>query len=164
MSLQSLSAAASARLGSIPFSNLAEASVLRPSFLEVVLTLLPRKFADSMITVFVSSWISELRPPITPATAMLLSASLIMSMSPSRVLSFSSRVTNFSPGLAFSTMILPPWTSLMSKACIGWPYSSITKLVKSTMLFIGLMPAYMRRFCSHQGDCLITTSVAILAT
>ena len=148
----------------MPFSNLADASVRRPSFFDVVRMLLPRKFADSRMTVFVSSSISELRPPMTPAMPMLLSASLIMSMSPSMVLSFSSRVTNFSPGAAFSTTILLPWTSLISKACIGWPYSSMTKLVKSTILLIGRMPAYIRRFCSHHGDCLITTSVMILAT
>ena len=116
MSLQTLSAAASVRFGSMPFSNLAEASVLRPSLLAVVLMLSPLKLADSTMIVCVSSSISEFSPPMTPAIAMLLSASLIMSMSSSIFLSVSSRVVKTSPGAALSTMILLPWTSLMSNA------------------------------------------------
>ena len=143
MSLQTLSAAASQRLGSMPFSYLPDASVLRTSLLEVVLTLLASKFAHSITIVFVLSSISELRPPITPATATGFSASLIMSILSSRVLSVPSRVTNFSPSLAVSTIILCPARLSMSKAWIGWPYSSITKLVMSTILLIGLMPAWI---------------------
>ena len=40
----------------------------------------------------------------------------------------------------------------MSKACIGCPYSSIIKLVKSTILFIGRRPDFISLSFIQNGD------------
>ena len=56
-----LSIASSAKFGSISFSNLLEASLLKFNFLEFTLILVPSKFADSNITSLVSSFISEFK-------------------------------------------------------------------------------------------------------
>ena len=117
----------------------------------------PSKFADSKYTSVVSSFISEFNPPMIPAKAIVLSLSFIHKHSESKVLSTSSKVVNFSPPLALSTTIFPDSISLASKACIGWPSSSITKLVISTILFIGLTPASNNLSCIHEGDGAILT-------
>ena len=49
-------------------------------------------------------------------------------------------------------MIRAPRTSLRSKACMGWPVSSMTKLVMSTMLLMGRIPAARRDACIHFGE------------
>ena len=134
----------------------------RLSFLDVLRMESPRKFADSIRTVCVFPSMSEFRPPMTPATASALSVSRIVSMPSDRVLSEPSSVTNLSPSFAASTMILPPLTVLISNAWMGWPYSSMTKFVMSTMLLIGRMPACIRYFCIHQGDCSTLMSLTTL--
>ena len=111
----------------------------------------------------VSASTSELAPPMIPARATGRLASQIISISGSSWCSFPSRVTKLSPTLARRTTILPPASLLKSKACRGWPYSSMTKLVISTILLIGRMPTASNRCCSHQGEgpiCTFLTSRA----
>ncbi|SUQ47886.1 hypothetical protein CNEONATNEC26_01746 [Clostridium neonatale] len=158
-----LSIANCARFGSISFSNLDEASVLKFSFLELTLILVPSKFAHSNTTSVVSSLISEFNPPIIPANPIVLLLSFIQRTLLSKVLSTSSRVVNFSPSLALSTTILLFVSSLLSNACIGSPISSITKLVISTILFIGLTPASRSLSCIQLGDGAILTFFTPLA-
>ena len=88
-------------LGSSPFSNLAEASVLMPRALAVVRTDGPSKQAASKTTSTVSSIMPLYSPPITPATATGFSLSAITSIFPVKVLSAPSRVVIFSPSAAF---------------------------------------------------------------
>ena len=45
-----------------------------------------------------------------------------------------------------------------SNACSGWPHSHMTKLVTSTTLLMGRMPATRSRCCSHAGDGPTATS------
>ena len=97
-----------------------------PIFLAPQRTVTPSKIAASYTTVGVSSRISELRPPMTPATAMPPSLSAITSIELSSVRSTSSSVVSFSPSCARRTVISRPRMVRMSNACIGWPYSSIT--------------------------------------
>ena len=54
-------------IGSMSFSNFADASVRVPSASAVLRIEEPRKFADSKTTSTVSSTISLFSPPITPA-------------------------------------------------------------------------------------------------
>ncbi len=63
-----------------------------------------------------------------------------------------------SPSRARRTTRWPPATRSKSNACIGWPLTSITKLVMSTTLLIGRMPAADSRAFSHSGDGPMVTS------
>ena len=119
--------------------------------------------ADSNIISTVSSFIPDSRPPIIPATPSVFSPLVIINISGSSFLSWPSSVVNTSLCLAFLTTIFLFPISLISKACIGWPISSITKLVISTMLFIGLTPASINLLCIQYGDFSIFTSVTLLA-
>ena len=92
--------------GSSPFSNLPDASVLKPIFLVVFLMLVPSNVAASKSIVWTSSVIIEFSPPMIPAIATGFSPSQIRSVCASRVLSCPSSVTNFSPSVAVLTTIL----------------------------------------------------------
>ena len=92
----------------VPFSNLDDDSVLNPTFLDVNLTCVGSKTADSKTTVLVDSFISEFSPPITPARAIAFSSSDITRSSVSSFLSISSRVVIVSNAFALLTVILPP--------------------------------------------------------
>ena len=95
---------------STPFSYLAEASVLMPSFFAVSLTETGSKYADSKTTVEVSSIIPLYSPPITPATATGFSESAITSISGESSLVTPSSVVIVSPASAFLTMMEEPFT------------------------------------------------------
>ena len=69
-----------------------------------------------------------------------------------------SRVVMASPASALRTMIWAPPTCFRSKACMGWPYSSMTKLVMSTMLLMGRTPQARSRSRIHRGEGPIFTS------
>ena len=162
-SAQALFKAISAKFGSISFSNLVELSVLIPSFFELTLMLVPSKAAHSNIISVVSFLTSESNPPIIPARAIISLSSFIQSIESSNSLSTSSNVVNLTLPFALSTTILLDFISLLSKACIGSPVSSITKLVISTILLIGLTPASRSLSCIHCGDGLICTFFTPLA-
>ena len=104
-SWQTLSTAVLARLGSSPFSNLEEASLLRLSLLEVFLIFSLLKFAPSNKTLTVLSVISESSPPIIPARPMISWPSVIKISSDSNFLVSPSRVTVSSPSFAILTTI-----------------------------------------------------------
>ena len=87
ISAQALLMASMAFLGSTPFSNFPDASVLKPSLLADFLIFAPLKVAASKSMVLTSSVILLFSPPMIPAIPMALPASLIMSISLSRVLS-----------------------------------------------------------------------------
>ena len=112
--------------GSSPFSNLPEASVLKPIFLVVFLMLVPSNVAASKSIVWTSSVIIEFSPPMIPAIPMDFLPSQIISTDSSISLSCPSRVVNFSPFSAVRTTISFPSIVSRSYACIGCPYSSIT--------------------------------------
>ena len=76
-----------------------------------------------MRTDVVDSEISELRPPITPATATVRSLSQIISVDVVSVRSVPSSVVNFSPSSAFLTMILLPANCVVIERVEGWPDS-----------------------------------------
>ena len=86
----------------------------------------PLKLADSKRTMAVSPMISLLAPPMTPATQTGLCSSQMQSMLVVSFRSLPSRVWMVSPSRAVRTTILPPSTQEKSKACMGWPYSSMT--------------------------------------
>ena len=95
------------------------------------------------------------RPPIMPARQEGPSLSAITSISLFKVWGFPSNVVMVSPSFARLTMIWAPRISRISKACIGWPVSSITKLVMSTMLLMGRIPALLMQRFIQSGDSLI---------
>ena len=113
-------------MGSRPFSYRAEASVRMFSAVAVRRMEAPLKLADSKRTMAVSPMISLLAPPMTPATHTGLCSSQMHSMSVVSTWSLPSRVWMVSPSRAVRTTIWPPSTQEKSKACMGWPYSSIT--------------------------------------
>ena len=113
-------------MGSRPFSYRAEASVRMPSAVAVRRMDTPLKLADSKTTMAVSPTISELAPPMTPATPTGLCSSQMHSMLGVSLRSLPSSVWMTSPSRAVRTTILPPSTQEKSKACMGWPYSSMT--------------------------------------
>ena len=86
----------------------------------------PLKLADSKRTMAVSPTISLLAPPMTPATQTGFSSSQMQSMEGVSLRWLPSRVWMVSPSRAVRTMMWPPSTQEKSKACMGWPYSSIT--------------------------------------
>ena len=113
-------------MGSRPFSYRDEASVRIPRAVAVRRTEAPLKLADSNRTMAVSPTISELAPPMTPATHTGRCSSQMHSMDVVRAWSLPSRVWMDSPSRAVRTTMCPPSTQEKSKACIGWPYSSMT--------------------------------------
>ena len=84
---QALFIASSASSGSKPFSNLPEASVLKPIFLVDFLILVPSNVAASKSIVLTSSVIIEFSPPITPAIPTARSPSQIISVDELSILS-----------------------------------------------------------------------------
>ena len=111
---------------SIPFSNLEDASVLRPNFLDVALIFSLAKLAPSINIEVVVSFISEFSPPIIPAKSKVLSWFPITNISDVKVLSTPSNVVNFSPSSAILTVILLYFISSKSNAWSGCPSSNIT--------------------------------------
>ena len=105
----------------------------------------------------VCSVISLSSPPITPPIPVARSASQISRSLVVKTRSTPSSVVSRSPSLARRTMISRPRTLLRSKACIGWPYSIITKFVMSTMLLMERNPAPVRYLRSHFGEGAIRT-------
>ena len=97
-----------------------------PSAVAVRRTLGPEKLALSNRTMAVSPTISLLAPPMTPATATGLSVSQMHSMFSLSARSLPSRVVMLSPARARRMWISPFFTQEKSKACMGWPYSSMT--------------------------------------
>ena len=97
-----------------------------PSAVAVRRTETPLKLADSKTTAAVSPTISELAPPMTPATQTGLFSSQMHSMLVVSLRSLPSSVWMVSPSRAVRMISLPPSTQLKSKACMGWPYSSMT--------------------------------------
>ena len=124
-----------------PFSNLPEDSVRMPRLLAVTRLLPLSKAAHSNSTLAVSETISLSSPPMMPARPVAFSSSAMTSMSGVSWCSLPSRVFSISPSFAFLTTMVCPCTLLRSNACMGWPVSSITKLVMSTMLLIERTPA-----------------------
>ena len=82
--------------------------------------------ADSNSSWVVLSVISLFRPPITPASATGLAPSQMTRLLSLRANSLPSSVTMLSPCRARRTMIWQLSSVDMSKACIGWPISSMT--------------------------------------
>ena len=93
---------------SMPFSKRAEESERCPSAREVFLTLSRANFAASKNTSRVSALISELSPPMMPASATPFFLSQMSRLSGVRVNCFSSSVTIFSPCAARRTMTASP--------------------------------------------------------
>ena len=86
----------------------------------------PFQVAASISTLVVASETSERAPPITPAIEVGPSSSQITTTSPSSRRSSPSKVATGSPSSARRTSSRPPATWSRSKACRGWPVSSIT--------------------------------------
>ena len=125
-SSQARSTAGRVPRGSSPFSKREEASVRMPRAVAVRRTEGPLKQALSKSTMAVSPTISLFSPPMTPATATGRWVSQMQSMPGVRGRSVPSRVRMLSPSRAVRTRISPSCTQLKSKACMGWPYSSMT--------------------------------------
>ena len=106
-SLQALSIAIVVLSGSIPFSNLLLASLLK-IFFDVFLIFTESNIADSIIIFFVSGSTSVSRPPITPARPTPCVLSAITISSADNVLSTLSSVVSFSPSSAILTTNLFP--------------------------------------------------------
>ena len=138
--------------GLTPRSNRPDASVRMPCARLVRRMAVRLKLAHSNITSVVASVISLSSPPITPPMPVAPCASQINRSFGVNVRFTPSSVVSCSPSLARRTMISRPFTLRRSKACIGWPYSIITKLVMSTMLLIGRRPAPVRYLRSHLGE------------
>ena len=120
------------------------------------------KLAPSKNIDVVVSLTSQFSPPIIAAKSNALSLFPITNISDVKVLSTPSKVVNFSPSSAKYTLISSYFISSKSKACSGCPSSNITKLVISTMLFIGLIPASINLLCIQYGDGPIFTSFTTL--
>ena len=97
----------------------------RPSRVDVRWMFGPCQVAASISTRVVPACTSERAPPITPAIEVGPSASSITTICASSVRSASSSVVMRSPSRARRTTSVPPATRSASKACIGWPVSSI---------------------------------------
>ena len=100
--------ASTVEYSSTPFEYFADASVLLPRALAVFLILSRANFADSNITAFVVSLISEFNPPITPASATGFTPSQMTRLFSLSSYSSSSSVTIFSLSLALLTLIALP--------------------------------------------------------
>ncbi len=125
-SLVATACASNVPSGESPFSKRLEASERSASRVEVRWMLGPSQTADSSSTVVVPSWTSERAPPITPASEVGPSASQITTMSGSSLRVSPSSVSSTSPSRPSRTISCPPATRSRSKACSGWPVSSIT--------------------------------------
>ncbi len=112
--------------GARPFSKRALASLRRPSFCDVAWMFAAFQLAASMRTRVVSACTSERLPPMTPAIEVGPAASAMRQTSASTVRVWSSSVTTCSPSVARRTTRRRPSIRSRSKACIGWPVSSIT--------------------------------------
>ena len=112
--------------GARPFSKRPDASLRNPRMLDVRWMLGPIQEATSISTRVVSSPTSERAPPMTPAIDVGPSASSMTSISASSVRVWPSSVSICSPSVARRTVSSPPATLSRSKACSGWPVSSIT--------------------------------------
>jgi hypothetical protein len=118
-------AASSHPSGSTPRSKRCDASVWRSRRRAVSRTPPRVNEALSSRTSEVSAETSDVCPPITPAIATGRSRSQISRSSLVSVRSTSSRVVSRSPSVAVRTTIPGPASRCMSKACSGWPTSSI---------------------------------------
>ena len=96
-SSDNLSMANLAVLGLRPFSNLLEASVFRPSFVEVCLIFVGLKLQTDKTIFLVSLSIPELIPPLIPATSNGFSESEITNIPSSNSKTFPSKTVIFSP-------------------------------------------------------------------
>ena len=85
----------------------------------------PSQVATSSSTRVVSGATSERAPPISPAIDVGPSASSITTISESSSRVWPSSVCTCSPSRARRTVSRPPATRSRSKACSGWPVSSI---------------------------------------
>ena len=85
----------------------------------------PFQLATSSSTRVVPAPTSERAPPISPAIEVGPSASSITTISPSSVRVCPSSVCTCSPSAARRTVRRAPATRSRSKACSGWPVSSI---------------------------------------
>ena len=104
ISFRALFDAKSAISIAMPFSKRFDASLLRPSFLEVSLTLVESKLAASSKIFLVSLVTSVSNPPITPARPTAFSPSAITSIDESSSLSSPSMVFRISPSFASLTI------------------------------------------------------------
>ena len=82
--------------------------------------------ADSSSTVVVLSVTPLSTPPTTPARATGSFESAMTSIGGRSSWVSSSRVASVSPGRDFLTTTAPSFSMSKSKACMGWPHSSIT--------------------------------------
>ncbi len=116
----------SACSGASPFSKRALASLRSPSFSDVAWMFAASQLAASMRTRVVSSCTSERLPPMIPAIDVGPASSAIRQTSRSATRVWSSSVTTCSPSPPRRTTSRRPSMRSRSKACIGWPVSSIT--------------------------------------
>ena len=135
------------------FSNLNSASVLNPSLVHVFLTATGSKFAISTRMFFVVSVIQLSSHQTTPASASIFFLSVMTTSVAFKICSVSNKSINFSPSLAFLTMISPS-TFSASKKWIGCPLMIIKRLEKSTQLLIGLLPRSIICNLEKNDDCL----------
>ena len=105
--------------GSIPLSNLKDASVLSAWRLADFLMLTGLKYALSKKILVVFSVTPESAPPKTPAIHIGFSALQIIKSSSCNSRSIPSKVVNFVPFSKVFTIILLPTTFEASKACNG---------------------------------------------
>ena len=93
-------------------------------------------------------------PPITPAIAIARSASAITRSASASARVLRRRASRASRrGARARTRISPPRSLARSKACSGWPSSSITRFVTSTTLLIDAEARALRAVArSHAGE------------
>ncbi len=120
-----VSTAAAHSSGSVNRSNRLAASEKSLCLRAVRLIEAGSQCAASSSTSVLSVRISVLAPPIVPASEITPVSSAITTSSGSRFRSASSSVTNVSPGSA-RRITRSPLIAPVSKACSGWPSSSIT--------------------------------------
>src|SRR5690606_27523624 len=105
--------------GYVPRSKRNDESVFKPCFFEVLRIDDGKKQALSKKISVVSMLVPESNPPNTPAIHIGFSASQIIRLLASKVLSTPSSVMNFSPSFAFLTTTFLPAILFASKACRG---------------------------------------------
>ena len=126
MSSTALQLAHSTATGSGPRSNRYDEGLPKTNARAADRTGNGANWADSINTSVVSSEISVSAPPITPAMATGCFASEMTHISAVSLYSLWLIATNDSPSVARRTMIFSPFNLLRSKACKGWPHSSMT--------------------------------------
>ncbi len=136
--------------GSTPRSKRWPASVCRPSLRPRPMIAAGAKCAASRNTCRVASVTRVVCPPIKPARATTRSPSVTARKPSSSVASRPSSSFSVSPARARRTPTGPCSVS-RSKACIGWPSSSITYWVISTSSDTGRTPQRRRRSAIHSG-------------